>query len=62
MIGDQVFTDIYGGNKLGIRTILVEPIAVKEFFGTRISRMVERFLLGHFRRTGRFDQQKPSES
>ena len=26
IVGDQVFTDILGGNRAGISTILVEPI------------------------------------
>lgn len=44
MIGDQMFTDVWGGNRAGIRTIWVERMAKREFFGTRFSRMVERFL------------------
>ena len=34
MIGDQVFTDIWGGNLIGLYTILVNPISTKEFWGT----------------------------
>lgn len=45
MIGDQVFTDILGGNRLGLYTILVKPIHPKEFFGTRAVRIVERMVL-----------------
>lgn len=44
MIGDQMFTDVWGGNRAGIRTIWVERVAEREFFGTRFSRMAERFL------------------
>jgi HAD superfamily phosphatase (TIGR01668 family) len=44
MIGDQMFTDVWGGNRAGIRTIWVERMAKREFFGTRFSRMAERFL------------------
>lgn len=29
VIGDQIFTDIYGGNKIGLTTILVDPIDKK---------------------------------
>ena len=28
MIGDQIFTDIYGANKAGIKSILVKPIYI----------------------------------
>lgn len=45
VIGDQVFTDILGGNRLGLYTILVRPLSRREFFGTKISRVFERLIL-----------------
>jgi hypothetical protein len=45
VIGDQVFTDILGGNRLNLFTILVVPLSTKEFFGTKIMRFVERKIL-----------------
>ncbi len=45
MIGDQLFTDILGGNRLGMYTILVEPIHPHEFIGTRLIRLAERAVL-----------------
>ena len=47
LIGDQVFTDIFGANILGIYTILVDPIsgAEKGFF-RRIMRWLENKVLG----------------
>lgn len=45
MIGDQVFTDVLGGNRLKLYTILVMPISTKEFFGTKFARMLERIIL-----------------
>ena len=46
MIGDQLFTDILGANRLGIQSILVRPLSTVEFVGTRwISRPLERFVL-----------------
>lgn len=45
VIGDQIFTDIMGGNRAGLFTILVAPIARREFFGTKISRLLEYFVL-----------------
>jgi HAD superfamily phosphatase (TIGR01668 family) len=41
MIGDQLFTDILGGNRMGMLTVLVTPISGREFFGTRLMRLVE---------------------
>jgi len=42
VIGDQLFTDILGGNRLGLFTILVVPISKREWIGTRIMRYLER--------------------
>ena len=36
VVGDQVFTDVLGGNLMGMLTILVSPLNPREFFGTRI--------------------------
>jgi HAD superfamily phosphatase (TIGR01668 family) len=53
MIGDQVLTDIWGGNRCGLYTILVQPISRHEFIGTRfVSRPLERILLCALRRQG----------
>ena len=40
-IGDQLFTDIKGANKLNILSILVDPIDNKEFITTKINRLKE---------------------
>jgi uncharacterized protein len=45
VIGDQLFTDILGGNRLGLYTILVTPINDHEFIGTRIMRRIEKLLV-----------------
>ncbi len=41
IIGDQLFTDIYGGNRTGIYTILVDPLGSKDFILTKITRFLE---------------------
>ena len=41
VVGDQIFTDILGGNRLGLYTILVSPLCDKEFFWTRLLRLLE---------------------
>lgn len=46
VVGDQVFTDVLGGNRLGLHTILVNPISEKEFIWTKFPRMLERVALG----------------
>jgi len=45
VIGDQLFTDILGGNRMGMLTILVTPISSREFFATRLMRLVEAIFL-----------------
>ena len=41
MIGDQLMTDILGGNSFGIYTILVDPLGKKDLKITSINRMLE---------------------
>ena len=46
VVGDQIFTDILGGNRLGLFTILVVPMAGKEFWATSlINRRLEKLVL-----------------
>ena len=46
MVGDQLFTDVYGANKLGIATVLVNPLTPREFIGTKVvSRTLEKLVL-----------------
>lgn len=56
VVGDQIFTDILGGNRAGAYTILVVPIDPKEFFLTQIVRRVERRVLRYMRRKGLLGQ------
>lgn len=41
VVGDQLFTDILGGNIAGAYTILVNPMHPREFIGTKITRVLE---------------------
>jgi len=40
-VGDQIFTDVLGGNRSGCYTVLVPPLKKKEFVWTRLMRAVE---------------------
>ncbi len=44
VVGDQIFTDVCGGNRMGFKTILVEPLSKKEFITTRIMRSLEKLV------------------
>lgn len=56
VVGDQLFTDILGGNRLGMFTILVPPVSRKELPTTRFMRGLERILLILFRKRGLLDR------
>jgi uncharacterized protein len=53
VIGDQLLTDVLGGNRSGFRTILVVPVAQTDGFVTRFNRKVERIILNWFRKKGK---------
>lgn len=52
VVGDQIFTDIFGGNRLGLYTVLVVPMSKKEFMGTKIVRILEKTLLNRMCKKG----------
>ena len=45
IIGDQIFTDVLGGNRAGIITCLVEPLTKEDFIITKIFRKLEQRVL-----------------
>ena len=49
-IGDQIFTDVYGANRSGIRSILVKPINKAEEVQIVAKRKLERIILRFYRR------------
>lgn len=52
VIGDQLLTDVLGGNRGGFHTILVVPVASTDGFFTKFNRLVERRILNWFRKKG----------
>lgn len=53
VIGDQLMTDILGGNVAGLYTILVVPIVQTDAPITKFNRNMERMILNHFYRRGK---------
>ena len=49
-VGDQIFTDVYGANRAGIRTILVKPIHPKEEIQIVLKRYLEKIVLFFYQR------------
>jgi HAD superfamily phosphatase (TIGR01668 family) len=45
-VGDQVFTDVLGGNLAGCATILASPLSETEFSGTKLLRLLEKLIAG----------------
>lgn len=52
VIGDQLMTDVLGGNRSGLHTILVVPVAQSDGFFTKINRRIERTILNIMKRKG----------
>jgi uncharacterized protein len=52
VIGDQLLTDILGGNRKGLHTILVVPVATSDAFFTKFNRMIERRIMAGLKRRG----------
>lgn len=45
VVGDQIFTDVIGANRCKMHSILVEPIAKKDIWMTRIKRPIEELIV-----------------
>lgn len=52
VIGDQLLTDVLGGNRIGLHTILVVPVAQTDGVFTKINRKIERRILTWMKRKG----------
>lgn len=50
-VGDQLFTDIYGAKRTGLRTILVSPIHPKEEIQIVMKRYLEKIVLYFYKRS-----------
>lgn len=50
VVGDQIFTDIYGGNRAGAFTILVNPIDSKEALWVKMKRYPEKYVLRRYKK------------
>ncbi|MCI8760012.1 MAG: YqeG family HAD IIIA-type phosphatase [Clostridia bacterium] len=51
VVGDQIFTDILGGNRCQMFTILVEPITKKDFWYTAWKRPIENKIKNRYKRS-----------
>ncbi len=49
-VGDQLFTDVWGAKRLGIRNILVKPIDSKEEIQIVLKRYLEKIVLNEWKK------------
>ena len=50
-VGDQIFTDVLGANRMKMFSILVEPIEEKDIFVTLIKRPIENYIKNQYLKT-----------
>jgi len=50
-IGDQIFTDVIGSNRMKMFSILVEPIKEKDIWITRLKRPIENYIKKEYLKT-----------
>jgi len=56
VVGDQLFTDVLGGNRMELYTILINPVSRQELRTTKIVRKVEKKVLTRLNRKGLIDE------
>lgn len=60
-VGDQVFTDVFGGNRANMYTILVRPIHPKEEIQIVIKRYLEKVVMWKYARRDRKELKKENK-
>ena len=48
IVGDQIFTDVFGGNRAGLKTYLVSPVSDKDEWQTKVKRRLERQIVKRY--------------
>ena len=57
-VGDQLITDIWGANKMGITSILVNPMSSEDLTTTKINRFFERIIIKYYTKRKVFEKGK----
>lgn len=58
LIGDQLVTDILGGNREGVQTILVDPISKEDLKITSVNRKIENYIFKKYQTLGKLEKGK----
>lgn len=48
VVGDQIFTDVWGGNRSNMKTILTKPIDKRDILITRLKRPFEKIFINKY--------------
>lgn len=48
IVGDQIFTDVLGGNLVGVKTVLLTPIKLEDGLSFKIRRNLEKKIYKHY--------------
>ncbi|PYZ98718.1 YqeG family HAD IIIA-type phosphatase [Alteribacter lacisalsi] len=62
VVGDQLLTDIFGGNRGGFHTILVVPVAKTDGVITKMNRRMERVVFRWMKRKGLIEWENKKKS
>jgi len=57
-VGDQIFTDVIGANRMKMHSILVEPIKEKDIFITKLKRPIENYIKNKYLETKEIKKEK----
>ena len=50
MVGDQIFTDVFGARRAGVYAVYAKPIVLREVFTVMLKRIPEAYVLWRYRR------------
>ena len=48
IVGDQIFTDVLGGNLVGVKTVLLTPNKLEDGLSFKIRRNLEKKIYKHY--------------
>ncbi|MDO4670287.1 MAG: YqeG family HAD IIIA-type phosphatase [Aerococcus sp.] len=51
LVGDQLLTDIFSANRMGIKSALVQPMVKTDIAFSKVNRCIERALIKHFQKS-----------
>lgn len=56
MVGDQILTDVFCGNTLGVKIMLTDKLVEEDQWTTRINRLLDRPLRNKLRAKGKLKE------